>query len=51
MSVPVLTLNLAPRPSLWRQRHLVLGWSALGCGLLMLVGSSGFTWRASALTD
>ena len=21
MSVPVLTLNLAPRPSLWRQQH------------------------------
>ena len=46
MSVPVLSLNLAPRPSLWRQRHQVLGWSALGCGLLVLVGSIGFTWRA-----
>jgi hypothetical protein len=46
MAVPVLDLNLAPRPSLWRQRHLALGWSALGVGMLTLVGAVGFTWRA-----
>ena len=46
MAVPVLNLNLAPRPSLWRQRHLVLGWTALGVGTLFLTGAIGFTWRA-----
>ncbi len=46
MAVPVLNLNLAPRPSLWRQRHLVLGWTALGVGTLFLAGAIGFTWRA-----
>ena len=46
MAVPVLQLNLAPRPSLWRQRHQALGWIALGTGLLVLVGASAFTWRA-----
>ena len=51
MSVPVLSLNLAPRPSLWRQRHQVLGWSALGCGLLVLVGSIGFTWYRTRIVN
>ncbi|MBK9795671.1 MAG: hypothetical protein IPP58_04120 [Holophagaceae bacterium] len=46
MAVPVLQLNLAPRPSLWRQRHLALGWIGLGAGLLVLAGAIGFTWRA-----
>ena len=46
MAVPVLQLNLAPRPSLWRQRHLLLSWVALGAGALFLVGAIGFTWRA-----
>ena len=46
MAVPVLPLNLAPRPSLWRQRHKALGWASLGLGGLLLVGSIGFTWRA-----
>ncbi len=46
MAVPILQLNLAPRPSLWRQRHLALGWMALGAGMLVLVGAIGFTWRA-----
>ena len=46
MSVPVLSLNLAPRPSLWRQRHQLLGWSALALGVIVLLGSIGFTWRA-----
>jgi hypothetical protein len=46
MAVPILNLNLAPRPSLWRQRHQILGWTALGIGVLFLVGAIGFTWRA-----
>lgn len=46
MAVPVLHLNLAPRPSLWRQRHLALGWIALGLGALTLAGAIGFSWRA-----
>ncbi len=46
MAVPVLNLNLAPRPSLWRQRHFALGWTALGVGTLFLAGAIGFTWHA-----
>lgn len=46
MGVPVLHLNLAPRPSLWRQRHILLGWVALGFGTLFLAGAIGMTWRA-----
>ena len=46
MAVPVLNLNLAPRPSLWRQRHLAVGWVALGVGTLFLAGAIGFTWHA-----
>ncbi|WP_306589759.1 hypothetical protein [Geothrix sp. 21YS21S-4] len=46
MAVPVLHLNLAPRPSLWRQRHQILGWVTLGVGTAFLLGSLGLTWRA-----
>jgi hypothetical protein len=46
MAVPVLNLNLAPRPSLWRQRHHALGWTALAVGALFLAGAIGFTWHA-----
>lgn len=46
MAVPVLPLNLAPTPSLWRQRHVALSWVALGLGGLCLLGAIGFTWRA-----
>lgn len=46
MPVPILNLNLAPRPSLWRQRHRALGWVAVGIGGMILVGAIGFTWRA-----
>lgn len=46
MAVPVISLNLAPRPNLWRQHHLVLGWLALAAGLAMLLGVMGLTWRA-----
>ncbi|WLT33005.1 hypothetical protein [Geothrix sp. PMB-07] len=46
MAVPVLPLNLAPRPSLWRQRHLLIGWVSLAVGGLILIGAGGLTWRA-----
>lgn len=46
MAVPILHLNLAPRPSLWRQRHQLLGWLALGLGTAFLLGSLALTWRA-----
>ena len=46
MAVPLLPLNLAPRPSLWRQQHPLLGWAALGLGTVFLLGTLGFTWRA-----
>ena len=46
MAVPALNLNLAPRPSLWRQHHRLLGWAALGFGVAFLLGSLGLTWRA-----
>lgn len=51
MAVPVLSLNLAPRPSLWRQRHRALGWAALAFGAGVLLGSIGFTWRAYHQAD
>jgi hypothetical protein len=46
MAVPVLGLNLAPHPGLWRQQHKALGWVALTVGSLFLLGALGFTWRA-----
>jgi Tfp pilus assembly protein PilN len=51
MAVPILNLNLAPRPSLWRQRHVLLGWVALGIGGVILAGAIGFTWRAYHQAD
>lgn len=39
MPIPVLKLNLAPQPSLWRQKHLALGWAAIGVGSLALAGA------------
>ena len=51
MAVPILHLNLAPRPTLWRQRHRVLGWTALGVGTVFLVGALGLTWRAYHQAD
>ncbi|HEY3400552.1 MAG TPA: hypothetical protein VGK03_07965 [Geothrix sp.] len=46
MAVPALHLNLAPRPSPWRQHHRALGWIALGLGTAFLAGSLALTWRA-----
>ena len=39
MAVPVLKLNLAPPPSLWRQHHQLLGWAVLAAGSLGLAVS------------
>lgn len=46
MAVPSIHLNLAPRPSLWRHHHRILGWAALGLGSAFLLGALGLTWRA-----
>ena len=43
MGIPSIKLNLVPEPSLWRERHLVVGWSALALGLAVFLGASGFT--------
>ena len=43
MPIPVLKLNLAPQPTLWRQKHQVLGWSAIAVGALCLIGALA-TW-------
>jgi hypothetical protein len=46
MAVPALHLNLAPRPSPWRQHHRIFGWTALAFGLAFFTGSLALTWRA-----
>lgn len=51
MAIPVLKLNLAPPPSFWRRQHLIVGWSALGLGLLALLIVGGLTWRAYHKAD
>ena len=43
MGIPSIKLNLVPEPSLWRERHLLLGWSALALGMAVFLGASGFT--------
>ncbi len=45
MAIPVLKLNLAPSPTLWRQHHETLGALALGLGALALVLISGISVR------
>lgn len=42
MAIPVLKLNLAPEPSLWRQNHEAMGWGAVGLGTLLLLGTSTY---------
>ena len=39
MPIPVLKLNLAPQPTIWRQKHEALGWSAIVVGALCLLGT------------
>lgn len=48
MPIPVLKLNLAPQPTLWRQQHQALGWGAIAVGALCLVGTLG-TWGYRAI--
>jgi len=46
MAVHTLKLDLAPPSNPWRNNHVLLGWSALALGALVLVASLGFTWVA-----
>ncbi len=51
MAIPVLKLNLAPPPTLWRRQHTLLSWSVLGLGILALAAVGGLTWRAYHLAN
>lgn len=51
MGIPVLKLNLAPPPSLWRRNHLSIGWGALALGGTVLALALGITWRAYLQAD
>jgi len=46
MAIPVLKLNLAPPPTLWRRQHALLSWAVLGLGTLALGLAVTFTWTA-----
>lgn len=46
MAVPVLKLNLAPPPTLWRQHHQVLGWICLFAGSLALIAVAALSLLA-----
>ena len=39
MALPVLKLNLAPPPTLWRQYHVFIAWAVLVAGALSLGGA------------
>jgi len=39
MALPVLKLNLAPPPTLWRQYHVLIAWTVLLAGALSLGGA------------
>lgn len=43
MGVPSIKLNLVPEPSLWRERHLLFGWTSLALGAAVFLGISGYT--------
>ncbi len=51
MAIPVLKLNLAPPPTLWRRQHALLSWAVLGFGVLALSLVVGLTWRAYRQAD
>jgi hypothetical protein len=51
MAIPVLKLNLAPPPTLWRRQHALLSWSMLGLGALALALAASLTWRAYRQAD
>ena len=46
MAVPILKVNLAPAPTLWRRYHLVLGWTCLASGILALAATGVISWLA-----
>jgi hypothetical protein len=46
MAVPILKLNLAPPPTLWRQHHRVLGWTCLIAGSLALLAAVTLSFLA-----
>ena len=46
MAVPVLKLNLAPPPTLWRQQHQILGWACLIAGSVALVVVAAISFLA-----
>lgn len=46
MAVPVLKLNLAPPPTLWRQHHQLLGWTCLAVGALALIAAAAVSLLA-----
>ncbi|MBS1765854.1 MAG: hypothetical protein JST05_00410 [Acidobacteria bacterium] len=43
MAIQPIKLNLVPEPSLWRERHLPLGWAILGLGAAIFVGVATYT--------
>lgn len=51
MAIPVLHLNLAPPPSLWRRRHPLIGWLLLSLGLVSFLTSVALTWWAYLQAD
>jgi hypothetical protein len=46
MPIPVLKLNLAPPPTIWRQHHKALGWACLIAGSVILVGATTLSFLA-----
>ena len=46
MPIPVLKLNLAPPPTVWRQHHQVLGWACLIAGAVILSASAALSFLA-----
>ena len=46
MAVPLLKLNLAPPPTLWRQHHKLLGWACLVAGAFALVTVAAVSFLA-----
>ena len=43
MAIQPIKLNLVPEPSLWRERHLAIGWAALALGAAIFLGATGYT--------
>lgn len=43
MAIQTIKLNLVPEPSLWRERHLSIGWAVLGLGAAIFLGVAAYT--------